>query len=171
MKLQPFEPFRSEYIDRLLKLNKKFLVTQTYNLSGDTFENGGDEKVSLLVSEYEELSRAKTHCNTLKENDRFAAVIHLELAGHRQKMLDLLQPESRFHLYFAAIKSKAELEKHLDQECRNNMRRWIDKHTTWRIYKDVAIRPSLQLIFGILYIQLKYAGQTVKIKFEELEKA
>jgi hypothetical protein len=167
--LQPFEPFRPEFVDRLLRLNKKFLVTQTYPAGADTCEADIAQKIPLLVSDYEQLSRAKTHCNAVRPGDRYAAIIRLEVPEHVQKLHEMLAPGSGYRLYFAVIKSREELQRRLDRDCREHMRRWIDRHTTWRIKKDAVITPSLQLIFGILYIELKYAGQTVRITFEELQ--
>lgn len=165
--LQPFEPFRAEFIDRLRRLNKKFLVSQTYAPGADM----ATDKIPLLLSDYEQLSRAKTHCEAVKPNDRFAAIIHMDIAEHVHKLREMLSPGSAYHLYFAAIRSRTQLERQLDRDYRTHIRRWIDEHTTWRIKKDAVITPALQLIFGVLYIELKHAGQTVRIKFEELEKA
>jgi hypothetical protein len=165
--LQPFEPFRPEFIDRLRRLNKKFLVTQTYR----TGAQSPIEKIPLLLSDYEQLSRARTHCEAVKPHDRYAAIIHMDIPQHLNKLHAILSPNSGYHLYFAAIKSRTELERQLDRDYRVHMRRWIDEHTTWRIKKDAVITPALQLIFGVLYIELKHVGQTVRIKFEELEKA
>ena len=169
--LQPFEPFKVAYIDRLVRLNKKYLVTQTYQAGDNSMHNGSRDKIHLLATDYEELSRARTHANALKENDRFAAVIHLDIEEHQRKLLEILQPDSPYVLFFAAIKSAKELEKYLNINYRDHMRRWIDKNTTWRLKRDAGIRPSLQLTFGILYVELKYNGHAVKIKFEDLERA
>lgn len=169
--LQPFEPFRITFVDRLIRLNKKYLVTQTYHTSGQRRDDGSGHRIHLLASDYEELSRARTHANALKETDKYAAVIHLEIPAHREKLLDILEPDSPFVLFFAAIKSAKELEKYLNINYRDHMRRWIDRNTSWRLRRDAGIRPSLKLIFGILYIELKYNGHAVKIKFEDLEKA
>ncbi|MBL7697882.1 MAG: hypothetical protein JNK79_06975 [Chitinophagaceae bacterium] len=169
--LQPFEPFKIAYIDRLIALNKKYLVTQTYHTGDVNFNDGSRHKIHLLASDYEELSCARTHANALRENDRFAAVIHLDIPEHRRKLLDILQPDSAYVLFFAAIKSAKDLEKYLNINYRDHMRRWIDKNTTWSLKHGAGIRPSLQLTFGVLYIELKYNGHAVKIKFEDLERA
>ena len=45
------------------------------------------------------------------------------------------------------------------------------KNTNWRISANEAIRPSLQVIYGELFIVLKRGSQTLRVKFEEIEKA
>lgn len=162
-----FQPFNPKYVERLLALRKKYLVSQSYRLS----EHLHPGKVPLLLSDYEEISRARTHRNAIVPTDRFAAIIHLDNEHHRAKLMDMLSPSSGYVLYFAAIKSAESLERHLNQHYRDKMRRWIDTNTTWRLTKEAGIRPSLQLIFGVLYINLKYAGHSVRIKFEDIENA
>lgn len=170
MKLQPFEPFKAMFVDRLIKLNKKFLVTQSYAVAYDNVADRSADRIPLLLTDYEDLSRAKTHWNAVKANDKYAAIIHLELEAHRNKLFEMLKAGSSYQLFFAVVKSATELEHQLNLRYKDHMRRWIDTHTTWRITRDAAIRPSLQLVFGVLYINLKYAGHRARIKFEELEK-
>jgi hypothetical protein len=76
--IQPFEKFKAAYVERLKKLNKKFLVTQTYQVRMDHFADHQSDKIILLVTDYEDLSRAKTHCNAVKSEDKYAAIIHLD---------------------------------------------------------------------------------------------
>jgi hypothetical protein len=169
--IQPFEKFKAVYVDRLKKLNKKFLVTQTYHMTMDHFAEHQNEKILLLVSDYEDLSRAKTHWNAVKAGDKYAAIIHLDIREHSDKLMQMLLSDSPYNMYFAVVNSTKELENLLNTSYKDYIRRWIDKHTTWRFGKDATIRPSLQLIFGILYVNLKYAGQTIRVKFEEIEKS
>jgi hypothetical protein len=93
------------------------------------------------------------------------------LTKHYDKLMQILLPGSPYDLYFAVINSTNELEKLLNTRYKDHIRRWIDVNTSWRIHKDAKIRPSLQLIFGILHINLKYSGQEIRVKFEEIEKA
>jgi GTP1/Obg family GTP-binding protein len=169
--LQPFEPFKPAFIDRLMRLNKQFIVTQSYKNGDERMDDGSRQKIHLLASDYEELSSAGKHCDALKETDKYASVIHLKLPEHYKKLIEILDPDSRYVLFFAAIKNPKELEKYLNINYIGHMRRWIDKNTLWQLKKDAPIRASLQLIFGVLSIELKYAGHSVKVKFEDLERA
>ena len=64
-----------------------------------------------------------------------------------------------------------EVKKRMDLKYKNNIHRYIMKHTNWRIGTTDIIRPSLQVIYGELFIILKRGNQTLRIKFEEIEKS
>jgi hypothetical protein len=59
----------------------------------------------------------------------------------------------------------------MDLKYKDNIRRYIMKNTSWRISANEAIRPSLQVIYGELFIILKRGSQTLRVKFEDIEKA
>jgi hypothetical protein len=165
--LQPFEKFRLEYVERLLTLNKPYIVTQTYIRAAcmDT----ADTKVSLLLSDYDDMGLAKIHYKAVI-NDPYAAIIQLLKWEHRQKLDEMLLPGSAYTLFWAVVKSKKALEHLVNTRYKDKMREYITTHTTWRIDRDTSVRPSVQLIFGELFIVIKYGKQVVRVKFEELEK-
>ena len=101
---QPFELLKPEYIDRLIRMDKIYLVSQSYDKAFD-------------------------------------------------------------------VKSIDDLKKRLDLKYKDNMRRYLIKNTTWRIDASEAIRPSMQVIYGELFIILKRGNQTLRVKSEDIEKA
>lgn len=168
MTLQPFETFCLRYLERLITLKKFFLVTQTYHRGRAV---GGEQgKTNLLITDYDDKGLACTHYNAIRE-DRYAAVIDLRHTEHKRVLLAMLEDSSPYRLYWAVVSSTKELEGTVSHSFRDNMRRYILSHTDWRIARDTTIRPQLQLIFGELYLTLKYASQTLRVKFEEIEKA
>jgi hypothetical protein len=165
--LQPFEKFESSYISRLMDLNKVYLVTQSYSRGGST--RMGDGKTGLLLSDYDDLGLAKIHYKAVI-NDRFGAIIHLSKPAHRQKLTEMAVPGSPYEIYWAVVKSKIQLEQQVNKKYKDRMREYITRNTNWRLEKDSGIRPSVQLIFGELFIVIKHGKQVVRVKFEELEK-
>jgi hypothetical protein len=165
--LQPFEKFNGSYVSRLIDLNKVYLVTQTYSRGGSGLMPDG--KMGLLLSDYDDLGLAKIHYKAVI-NDRFGAIIHLSKPAHRQKLIDMTDPGSAYNIYWAVVKSKIQLEQQVNRKYKDKMREYITKNTNWRLEKDSGIRPSVQLIFGELFIVIKHGKQVVRVKFEELEK-
>ena len=165
--LQPFEIFKISYVTRLGELKKNFLVTQSYPRGILAFSEM--QKISLLVSDYDDLGLAKVHWNAVK-NDKYAAIIKLEKPEHRKKMLEIIQPESIYNVYWALVKSKTELEQKVNRNYKDQIRRYITIHTSWRITSNSTVKTSLQVTFGELFIILKHGSQTLRIKFEEIEK-
>jgi hypothetical protein len=165
--LQPFECFRLSYIDRLLQVKKNYLVSQYYARGEGRSELA---LTPLIVSAYDDLGLAKTHWNAVKE-DRYAAIIHLEKPAHNQKLREMLCEGSKYQVYWAVVKSKTEFENRVNSLYKENMRRYIQQNTNWRIDHEASVKPSIELTFGHLYLVLKRGGQTIRTKFEEIENA
>jgi hypothetical protein len=166
--LQPFERFRPMFIPRLVELEKFYLVSQTYTRYTDHSE--APPKISLLLTDYAEEDMAKTHLHALR-NDKYAAMLNLQRPGHKAKLLELLGEQSAFHVFWAIVKSTRELEEKINAVFKPNMKNFIARNTNWRISRDTTLRPSVELIFGELYITLKYENQAIRVKFEDIETA
>ena len=164
---QPFELFKIEYINRLIRMDKKYLVSQSYNKAFDHFE---ETKTDILLTDYDELGLAQIHYSAVK-HDKYASIIDLNNPKHKTKILEMMLADSGYRLFWAIVKSIDAVKKRMDLKYRDNIRRYIMKHTTWRIDASEAIRPSLQVIYGELFIILKRGSQTLRLKFEDIEKA
>jgi len=164
---QPFELFKPEYINRLIRMDKIYLVSQTYDKAFDHFEA---TKTGILLTDYDQLGLAQIHYSAVK-NDKYASIIDLTNPKHKAKILEMLHPDSEYRLFWAIVKSIDDVKKRLDLKYKDNIRRYIMKQTTWRIDASEAIRPSLQVIYGELFIILKRGNQTLRVKFDDIEKA
>ena len=164
---QPFELFRPEYINRIIRMDKNYLVSQTYHRAFDHFE---ETKTDILLTDYDQLGLAQIHLSAVK-HDKYASIIDLNNAKHKSKLLEMFRADSGYRLYWAIVKSADEIKKRMNLKYTDNIRRYIMKQTTWRISANEAIRPSLQVIYGELFIILKRGSQTLRVKFEEIEKA
>ena len=164
--LQPFEPFKEIYLNKLPELKKRYLVSQTYIRAFDHFAD--EHKTNLLLTDYGDLPTAKTHLNAVRK-DKYGAIIDLEYPGHRQKLIEMMAPDSPYNLFWAVVRSVKELETQIDAKYKEHMRRYIETRTNWQIGRDTTLRPSVQVIFGELFIILKYNREVRKVKFEEIE--
>jgi len=164
---QPFEKFRQEYIDRLIKMNKTYLVSQTYTRAFDHFD---DPKQSILFSDYDQIGIAQIHYSAIK-NDKYASLINLTNPKHKTKIIEMLSPDSEYKIYWAMVQSIDELKKRIDLKFTSHIRKYIQKNTTWNIGSSETIRPALQVVYGELFIILKRGNPTLRVKFEEIENA
>jgi hypothetical protein len=163
---QPFEKFRPEYIERLIRMNKIYLVSQSYDRAFDHFE---DPKQNILFSDYDQLGLAQIHYSAVK-NDKYASLINLTNPKHKSKVSEMLYDDSNYHVYWAIVKSIDEVKKRMNLKYTDNIRRYIQKNTTWRIGSDEVVKPSLQVVYGELFIILKRGNQTLRVKFDDIEK-
>jgi len=164
---QPFEIFKPVYIERLIKLNKTYIVSQSYKHGSDHFT---EPKIDLLFSDFDHLGTAQIHYSAVK-NDKYASIINLANIKHKEKVMEMLAADSKYRVYWAIVKDISEIKKRLDFNYTHNIRRYIEVNTTWRIGSDETIKPSLQVVFGELFIMLRRGSQTLRVKFDEIEKA
>lgn len=162
----PFIKFELIFIDRLLRLNKPYLVTQSYKRADDHFAD--DRKTNILLSDYEDIDYARIHKDALK--DKFASIIDLRKAAHKEKLISMLSEGSAYTLWWAIVKDHKDIESRMNNKYAPNIRRLIRTQTDWRIGSDETIKPKVECIFGELFIILKRGGQVLRVKFEELEK-
>jgi hypothetical protein len=166
--LQPFEEFKPVYLSRLMKLGRRYLVSQTYYRVREMETDPPCSRVNLLFSDYMELGEAKLHVNAVKK-DRYAAIIDLENPVHLKKMQEMLAAGSGYRMFFAVVRSAKELENLVNRKYKDKLRHYVDKQTDWRISHDAIVKPMIQLSFGELFVILKHRNQHIRIKFEEIE--
>ena len=165
--LQPFELFKPAYLKKLINLKKVYVVTQSYH-AGDN--NITEPTIGILLTDYDDIGLANIHKTAVK-NDKYASVINLTNEKHLKKLEEMLAEESLYKLYWSVVKDLDILKRKVDVKYKDNIRRYIQKNTTWRIGGDETFRPQLSVIFGELFIFLKRGAQELRVKFEEIEKS
>ena len=164
---QPFELMKPEFLLKLIRLKRHYLVSQTYKQGGGPTTS---PKIDLLMTDYADIGLAKGHFNAL-QGDRYASVIDLTKPEHLNKIREMVGEESSYRVFWAVVKSKEELERRLTSKYATHMRRYIARNTTWNVSSDKGLRPNLQMIYGDLFLVLKYGHETRRLTFEELEKS
>ena len=147
-------------------MNRRYIVTQQNVHATHAF--GDDASVPLLLSDYDDLGLARIHFNAL--TDRYRAIMDLEKEAHRDKLEEMMQPESKYRLYAAFTDEIKRLEKRLNDRYSKSIRNYVAQHTNWRVGADRTLTPKLQLVFGDLFVILKYSGQEIRFKLADLEK-
>ena len=164
----PFEIMRIEYINQLIRLKKIYLVTQSYNMGEDPF--GHADKIGIIVSDYDDPGLAKIHLAAVKQ-DKYASIINLSSNIHLAKITEMLQRDSAYAVYWAIVKDTEQLKRKVDTQFSDHIRRYIAKNTNWSIGGSTTLRPQLQVIFGELFVILKYGSHELRIKFTDVEKS
>ncbi len=166
--VQPFEPFKQVYVNRLLQLKHFWLVSQSYPRAINPFQQV--QRTNILFTDYDDPGLAKIHLNAVK-TDVFAALIDLRKSFHAATIERMLQPGSEYTVYWSIVKNMEVFERRLNDKFKDHMRRYIAKNTQWRISADESIRPRFEVTFGELFIILKRGTQRLRVKFEEIEAA
>ncbi len=166
--LQPFEEFKQTYIQRLIQLDRRYLVSQTYYRMKEMDADPASSRINLLFSDYVELGEARLHLNAVKK-DRYAAIIDLKNPVHLDKIREMLTEGSGYRMFFAVVRSAKELENLVNNRYKDKLKQYVEKQTNWRISRDAIVKPTIQLSFGEIFIILKHGNQHIRIKFEEIE--
>ena len=161
--LQPFEHFRKKDLNTLVDLGKHYLVSQTYT-------RAEGQETAILLTDYADRGAANIHFNAVK-HDKYASVIDLKKEKHREKLEEMLSKDSKYRVYWAVIKSRAQLKERIDRNYKLSINRCIQARTNWRMVGDKQIKPNMEVTFGELFMVFKYSGQVLRVKFEEVENA
>jgi hypothetical protein len=159
--MQPFTIFTENIINRLIRLERFYLVSQTYT-------RVESEGYNLLLTDYTEIGGAKIHLNAVN-NDRWASIINLQKETHKKKLEEMLKTSSHYNIYFAVVPSATILEKKLSLIYRDRLRRYVEQNTNWRLEEGGHVNASVQLTFGELYVIIKHFNQQIRVRLEEIE--
>ena len=163
---QPFLPLTKQYIDGLIRLKKTFLVSQSYERGMNHFDN----KTPVLFTDYDGLGEAQIHKSAMGM-DKLAAIVDLKDPGHLGKIYSMVKPDADFMPYWSIVKNKEETQKMLLKSYMDNVRRYIDKSTHWSISRGEGVTVAMQIVYGIIFVDLRYRNQQIRVKFEVIESA
>ena len=165
---QPFLEFKELYIDRLKSLNKKILVTQSYRRYVDDLSEV--PKTGILVTDYDNRGLANIHLKAVS-HDKYGAIVLLDADKHLQQFLQLLQPGSHYKVFWSVVNNLKEMEERLKKKYSKHLMRYVAKTTDWHIARDENLIVSFQVTYGELYIIIRRKTQTIRVKFDEIEKS
>ena len=167
MNFIPFEKLTHSLISSFRKKGKRWLVSQTLKL------NVSDpvllSKTLILITHYEDKGLATVHHKAVLE-DKYASVIDLERETHRKQIDSILSQDSKYILFSALIRNRERVEKQATEMYKEKYWRFIQQHSQSGVSPTKSLRPSLQLIFGELFVVLKYGSETLRTKLSEIEK-
>jgi lipoprotein NlpI len=166
--LQPFIPFKLVYLERFQNNGTNYFVTQSYHRAYDHFADHA--KTDLLVSEYEDRTQAITHFNAVKA-DKYAAIIDISKPAHLDKFKQMLSPESNYRVFWTVLEEKETIEKRMNEKYKEQLRKYLNEQTTWKITGDEKIKPQLEVIFGELFITIKRGAHKLRVKLDEIERS
>ncbi|MBC7509747.1 MAG: hypothetical protein H7320_13515 [Ferruginibacter sp.] len=165
--MQPFVLFEKKYLDKLIQLNKMYLVTQSYSRAYDHFAN--HTAVDLLITDYDDPGLAGMHLNAVKK-DKYASIIRLDSDAHKTKLLEMMAG-NQYRLFWSVVLVNADTKKRLEAY-KDKIRKYIDTSTNWQVKGNDAVNfEGIEVTFGELFVTLKWRTQKRRVKFEEIEKS
>jgi hypothetical protein len=167
MNFIPFEPLTPTIVNGFRKKGKRWLVSQTLSVSFNDANMA--VKTSLLMTHYDDKGMAFVHLKAVA-GDKYAAVIDLERETHRKQLNDIMTFGSKYVVFSALIRNRERVEKQATELYKDRYWKFVQEHSRAGISPTKSLRPSLQLIFGELFVVLKYGAETLRTKLSEIEK-
>lgn len=160
------EQFVPSLLEAFLQKGKLYLVSQTY--TSEINPNLNDLRQMLILCHYSDATLAKAHLHAVR-TDKYAAIIDLQRPAHRERVLSILQPDSGYLVFAGLVENRKELTDRADNKYAENLRRYVKANSNWRI-GNKAVKLNLELIFGELYVILKFGDQSLRVRLLDIEK-
>ena len=167
MNFIPFEKLTHALIDAFRKKGKRWLVSQTLHLNIN--DCALKSKTLILTTHYDDRGMASVHHQAVMD-DRYACVIDLERDIHMKQLDRILTNDSRYLVFSSLIRNRERVEKQVTEIYKEKYWRHLQQHSKAGISPSKSLRPSLQLIFGELFVVLKYGAETLRTKLCDIEK-
>jgi hypothetical protein len=126
-------------------------------------------KILILTTHYDDKGMATVHHQAVMD-DRYASIIDLEREAHMKQLDNILTHDSKYIVYSSLIRNRERVEKQATEMYKEKYWRYIQQHSKAGISPTKSLRPSLQLIFGELFVVLKYGAETLRTKLSDIEK-
>jgi hypothetical protein len=167
MNFMPFEKLTHALIYAFRKKGKRWLVSQTLQLN--VTDPALLSKTLILTTHYDDKGMAFVHHKAVV-GDRYASVIDLERETHRKQLDNILTDDSKYIVFSSLIRNRERVEKQTTELYKEKYWRYLQVHSKAGISPTKTLRPSLQLIFGELFVVLKYGAETLRTKLSDIEK-
>jgi hypothetical protein len=167
MNFLPFEKLTHALIHAFRKKGKRWLVSQTLHVNINDPELLS--KILILTTHYDDKGMATVHHQAVMD-DRYASIIDLEREAHMKQLDNILTHDSKYIVYSSLIRNRERVEKQATEMYKEKYWRYIQQHSKAGISPTKSLRPSLQLIFGELFVVLKYGAETLRTKLSDIEK-
>jgi hypothetical protein len=121
-RLQPFGLFQRNFIPNFREDKKRYLVAQTYYRIQDPMVN--EFTTPILVTEYDNLNVARMHKNSVSK-DKYASILDLDKDSHRQKLVEMVSYNSKYRVYWAALKQGSGIKQLLEHQYLDRIRNYV----------------------------------------------
>ena len=161
----PLFPFTKEVLEATVERGCYWFVRNSYPLAFDHFDT--DIKACFIMTHYNDHAKAVAHVNSIDRNASGKLYDWNDAADQEKLYVAADHPKGYkiFSAYFLP-----DYKKKITVNTRAKINHYLRMHTDWEPGKGETVAVDLFLRFGILYASLGYAGEQIKITFEEIEK-
>lgn len=158
----PCYPFTAELLDAMTAKEVRYYVRSTYARGTDP----ASKEVVLLMSHYHELPEAERHYNAIAHDPHrklYNAAVEADLA----KLKIAASQPAGYKIYSKII--VPESEQKATRLYKEETKRYLYSKTNWDLKGRITIYPKMFIQLGELYARISHQGDTITIKFEDIE--
>lgn len=160
----PLYPFTTDVLQATIQKGCRWFVRNTYPQAGSHFDE--EVKGCFLMSHFNDFAKATTHYNsTAHDPHRFLYDSSKE--EHKIKLLTAAGQPAGYKIYSAYF--LPDYKKKIGTDTKDKINRYVYLHTNWKPSRGETMHIDFYLQFAAIFITLGYAGQQLKIKFEDIE--
>lgn len=157
----PAYPFTKELLESFVVKEVKHFVKSTYNRG-----ISGAVQQAYLISHYHDKPEAERHFNAIS-HDVNRTIFDID----KPEDLERLKKETEASIEQVTFSKliHPENEKRATEKFRDNTKRYLFNNTNWDLKGRITIYPKLYFQLGELYVRISHQGETISMKFTELE--
>ena len=87
---------------------------------------------------------------------------------HQEKLKLAAKQPDRYKIYSTLFYPN--WEEKITKQLKEKVSQYIYRHTNWKPAKGEIVNPNFYWQFGHLFTTLKFNGQQIRVKFEDIEK-
>lgn len=157
----PAYPFTKELLESFVVKEVKHFVKSTYKRG-----ISGTIKQGYLISHYHDKAEAERHFNAIA-HDPNRDIFDTDRPEDLERLKKETEPSIEQIIFSKLI--HPENEKKATEKFRDNTKRYLFNNTNWDLKGRVTIYPKLYFQLGELYVRISHQGETISMKFHELE--
>jgi hypothetical protein len=160
----PVYPFTKEVLEATVKRGCLYFVRNTYSLAFDHFQE--NIKGYFMISHYNDEAKAKAHYNSLT-GDTYRFFYDWENPEHQKRLYDAASYPVEYRIFSTYF--HPDYKKKITKQTKDKINTYMYKHTNWKPQRGEMVNLDFFIQFGDLYATMSYAGQQIKVKFEDIE--
>lgn len=161
----PVYPFTQEVLKATVDRGCLYFVRNAWPNAFDHFNE--NIKGTFIITHYNDKGKALAHFNSIS-NDPYRFLYDWNEPEHKEKLKIAASGPEGYKVYSSYFVD--DYKKRITNPLKDKINSYMYRHTNWKPSKGETVAVDFFLQFGVLFITMSYAGQQLKVKFEDIEK-
>lgn len=162
---KPLYPFTTEVLEASIQRGCMWFVRNTFwDAVTDHFDE--NNKGYFLFSHYNDGAKAEAHFNSIAQ-DPHRFLYSWNDPIHQERLKAAASYPKGYTIYSAYF--LPDYKKKITKPLKEMINAYMYRHTNWKPGRGETVGIDFYLQFGMLYLDMKYGGEELKIKFADIQ--